>query len=140
MPSNHKVYQKKTEVKRKNALMKFFFRPLCAISLNISRLKSSLFGLRTKSFSGTDGLFLKAGVLLHARFFSFKSLDRIVQRWRPTRAVQRGSRQVGDRGINARPPVLPVSQYRQWPDLQNGRLVEPREPSPERNLSHCRFF
>ena len=38
------------------------------------------------------------------------SLDRVVLRWRPTRAVQRGSRQVKDRGVSARPPVLPVVQ------------------------------
>ncbi len=67
------------------------------------------------------------------------SLDRIVLRWRPTRAVQRGYRQ--GRGISARPPVFALykSWYRQWLDLQKGCLVEPREPSPERNLSHCRF-
>ena len=41
---------------------------------------------------------------LHARFFPDISLDRIVLRWRPTRAVQRGSRQV--RGLAPSSPLL----------------------------------
>jgi len=62
MPSNHKVYQKKTAGKEKTALLKFFFWSLCVISLFISRLKSFI-GLSDKSYIGTDVLLLfKAGV------------------------------------------------------------------------------
>lgn len=93
MPSNHKLYQKKTAVKEKTALTKIFFRPLCAISLFISRLKSP-YRIFCKVVSGTDALFLKAGVLFSVlstpAFFSFKSLLRIGQPRSGTRAQQRG--------------------------------------------------
>lgn len=93
MPSNHKVYQKKTAGKEKFAFMKFFFRPLCVISLNISRLKSSLYGPLAMSSSGTDALIFKVGVTPTRPLFSFKSLLRIGLPRGGTRAQQRGSRQ-----------------------------------------------
>ncbi|KKN29763.1 hypothetical protein LCGC14_0840610 [marine sediment metagenome] len=92
MPSNHKVYQKKTADKEKTALLKFFFCPLCAISLFISRLKSS-FRTNDKVVLGTDALIFKAGVFQARPFFSFISLLRIEQPRGGTRAQQRGSRQ-----------------------------------------------
>jgi hypothetical protein len=61
MPHIRKVYQKKTTVKEKIALMKFFFWHLCIAVLDISRLKSTI-GPIAKVASGTDALFSKVSV------------------------------------------------------------------------------
>lgn len=61
MPSNRKVYQKKVGIKENFAFLKFFFRPLYAISLAyISRL--TYYKIFRTVDSGTDALLLlKAG-------------------------------------------------------------------------------
>lgn len=104
MPSNRKVYQKKTTVKEKFALMKFFFRPLYAKSLFISRLKS---------FSRTIGKSYSARmpVILRACFLTFRtrllflcsSLRRIGQRGDDPSAE---ARLKAGRGL--RPPALHI--------------------------------
>ena len=86
MPNNRKVYQKKTAIKRKFVLMKFFFWPLYAISRQFKQCPHNI-------VSGTDALIFKAGVSQARPFFSFISLCRVRLCWRATGAAQRGSRQ-----------------------------------------------
>ena len=106
MPSNHKVYQKKTTVKEKTALMKIFFWSLCAISLFISRLKTFSWTLGKVVLRHGCPVFQSGCGSLHytPAFFSFISLCRVRLCWRATGAAQRGSRQGG--GPHAWPPAL----------------------------------
>ncbi len=99
MPNKRKVYQKKTAIKRKFVLMKFFLCPLYAISRQFKQCPHNI-------VSGTDALILKAGVFQACPLFSFISLLRIEQRRGATRAQQRGSRQ--GRGPHTWPPALHI--------------------------------
>jgi len=87
MPSNRKLYQKKTEGKENFTLLKFFFCPLCAISLFISRLKTFI-RLSAKVVLRHGCPDFKVGVLYIARpLFSFETLRRIGQRRGANRAA-----------------------------------------------------
>ena len=82
MPAKRKVYQKKKSIRRKFALMKFFFWPLYVISRQFKQCPHNI-------VSGTDAPIFKASVFQARPLFLFISLRRIGQRGDDPSAVAR---------------------------------------------------
>ena len=124
MPSNHKVYQKKTSEREKIFFLKFFFWPLCAISLAyISRLKF-LFGTNIQSRTQHGCPIFESGCAYpHLLFFvQFAAEDRATWRRPERRSVADGR----CRGLYSNSPLHSIEERK----VYGTENVSQKENSP----------